>query len=259
MESRTNIKLNFTDQVFYCPKNLVNTYKNFEPLTTSLIQANADNKKCFIDIKANIGYFSVLAANALQNNSHIYSFEPMQDAYNILKKNTEKYNNCKSINLALGEKSEKVKFYSTIDYVNSGTTPSPFISNDLITQALVQQESLDLYAEKNGIPSFDLLKCDIQGDDICAIKGAKRLIENSPEAIIIVEWAPAWMKKAGFEAEDLIDILIDYDFKEITAVDDYTQKFYSVETMLDHFKSDKTGKRFCNLIASKKANHIRYT
>ena len=44
------------------PNDLVSTYTNFEPLTTRVIQALLQPLDRFLDVGANLGYFSVLAS-----------------------------------------------------------------------------------------------------------------------------------------------------------------------------------------------------
>ena len=56
---------------------------------------------------------------------------------------------------------------------------------------------------------------DIEGSEILAIQGAKRLIENSPNLKIVTEWNPEFLSRYGEPAE-LIDYLFSQGFSAYT-------------------------------------------
>lgn len=63
------------------------------------------------------------------------------------------------------------------------------------------------------------MKVDIEGGEPIAIEGMRRLIERSKELCIIVEFAPAHLRRAGTEPEALIRRLQALGFT-LHAIDD---------------------------------------
>jgi len=58
----------------------------YEPEITKFILKYLDKNDIFIDIGANIGYYSLLASNILEKNSNIYAFEPVKETYKRFEK-----------------------------------------------------------------------------------------------------------------------------------------------------------------------------
>lgn len=67
---------------------------------------------------------------------------------------------------------------------------------------------------------------------------------------MIVEWAPTWIANARFDGKALPEFLAALGFQNIV-VDDYLKKTMSVSEMEAEFRKETSGKRFCNVLASK--------
>ena len=61
--------------------------KNLEPSTTELLKHLLKRSDLFVDIGANIDYYSLLAVSILGTSGKVYSFEPSQQTYNRLREN----------------------------------------------------------------------------------------------------------------------------------------------------------------------------
>jgi FkbM family methyltransferase len=49
--------------------------------------------------------------------------------------------------------------------------------------------SLDEYAESNAIDNVDFIKVDVEGSEAFVVAGAKDLIKNSPDLVMMLEWS----------------------------------------------------------------------
>ncbi len=146
-----------------------------------------------IDAGANMGVFSVLAAN-LAPSGKVYSFEPTPETFELLKKNCEPYENIILKNMALGEATgqKNILYYKGSDGGNtiedSGRTV-PFggkKANVLITTI----DSLDLNR-------VDFIKMDIEGYEQRALRGAKETIRR---------YSPVISVSAYHHANDVVEI-----------------------------------------------------
>ena len=76
------------------------------------LKENLNDGDIAFDIGSNIGYTSILASRFVGKTGHVYSFEPINETYLILKKNIS-LNNCKNvtvINKALSNQIGEVEF-----------------------------------------------------------------------------------------------------------------------------------------------------
>lgn len=175
-------------------------YKHGLKLLPEDIIKGLDNKD-FIDCGAYIGE-SALIFEKEYNPNKIYSFEPILDNYKLLTENI-KINNLKkviAIQKGVGEKSTTIKFVSL--GVSSFISEKGDVEMDII--------SIDEYVEKNNL-SVGLIKMDIEGYELKALEGAKKIIKKfKPILLIGIYHNPEEL----FNTKQYIqDILPNYEFK----------------------------------------------
>ncbi len=73
-------------------------------------QIHINNFNIFIDIGAHLGFYSLIFSS---KNMKVYSFEPVLNNFEQLKKNQEdnKFNNMKIFNIALSDRKKKIKMW----------------------------------------------------------------------------------------------------------------------------------------------------
>ena len=59
----------------------------WEPFETSLIVSRLNTGDVFVDVGANIGYFTLIAASLVGDQGQVYAFEPDPENYRLLEKN----------------------------------------------------------------------------------------------------------------------------------------------------------------------------
>ncbi len=249
MSDLINIKI-YKNILMSTPRELEDTFIDFEPVTKKIITDNLKFGDNFIDVGANFGYFSLIAAHCVGSEGRVLAFEPSMQTFKILEHNTKNLKNIKLYNVALGSKKESKQFFHANDYVNSGFTKSPFQSDNEYSDQQLSVDTIDNILDSKQ-EKIDFIKCDVQGDDIEVLTGAKKTIARNKSLKLIVEWAPTWMKSAGYDILDLPKSLCSLGFKKLTVVDDWNKKISSVDEFIDEFKNEKSGKRFCNLFCEK--------
>jgi FkbM family methyltransferase len=119
------------------------------------------NKKTIIDIGANIGVFSIFAANS-QKNSHVYAYEPMSDSYDLLEENI-KLNGMEdrvhAFKQGVSGKREKRELFLGAGSPFHSLYPKKGDEKTLEIQCVTLE---DIF-EKNKIRQCDLLKMDCEG------------------------------------------------------------------------------------------------
>ena len=120
--------------------------------------------KVIFDIGGNIGITSIYLAS-LFPEALIYTFEPLQENFEILKKNTIQFKNIEVFNFGLGAKNGSFKLYLSDDKENYGGVS--FYSegegnmSEPYTECVVK--NVNDVIQDLGITSVDLIKIDTEG------------------------------------------------------------------------------------------------
>ncbi len=70
--------------------------------------------------------------------------------------------------------------------------------------------SLDDYVREKGITAIDVMKLDIEGSEVLALKGAKEIFKKRLVKQVICEFNPGWLPKMGSSVEELHETLSSY-------------------------------------------------
>lgn len=182
-----------TNQTSYVTQLLYwNGYKKFE--YSEIFEILTKNTTTFLDIGANIGFYSLLAAKA---NPRIktYAFEPAKGPKHFLTENIRINNFEKQIipiDLALSQSEGIIDFYEveSLKYKylrynlagegNAGTkkTSRNFIKNKVNTN------TLDNFINSNNIQNIDLIKLDTEGTEVDILKSGEECIKKFQPIII---------------------------------------------------------------------------
>lgn len=144
-------------------------------------------KSTFIDVGANIGYFTNLAASVC-HEGQVFAFEPIKRIYEQNNKSVKKNNftNVQLFNLACGSKNESSEIFMS----SSNMGGSSIIKNKLGLEGV----SGKTYREKisikkldevlKGIKKIDLIKMDVEGFEYYAFLGMKNSLKKFKPKIV---------------------------------------------------------------------------
>ena len=168
-----------------------------------------------VDIGANIGYYTLLAAKLVGSYGKVYAFEPGPSYYTFLKKNIEA-NRLSAIvepfRLAVGDTEKTATLF-----LRNPTASSLFDITSITTDktAIVDVISLDkFFGERNWVP-VDIIKIDIEGAEKIALEGMRSLVKRNPELKLIIEINPFCLDAAGISSEDLLMLLCELGFNKV--------------------------------------------
>ncbi len=146
---------------------------------------------CFFDVGANIGFHTLNASKFVEGSGKVVSFEPIPFTFKVLNENTNHLKNVDLVNMAVNDGSHSsidLKFYGP-GFTGMSTSGFPrYASSNKIKLPqpetfTVQTISIDQYVKEAGI-SPDLIKIDIEGGEMDALKGACNVISEFKPAII---------------------------------------------------------------------------
>jgi len=162
----------------------------YEKETLDEIRNNLFNGAVFIDGGANIGFYSILVSKIVGPRGKVICFEPTDSSYVYLIKNI-KINRRKNVIVekkAISDKDKNVflKINKNSEENSIVKVPKIRIKNrkDIIK---IQSITLDSYCKNKKLKKIDLIKLDIEGQELEAIKGSKNIIKNNKNIKIIFE------------------------------------------------------------------------
>lgn len=149
---------------------------------------------CVIDGGAYRGDFSMDIADRFPSAT-VYAFEPQKDSFLLLSSNTTGRKNIKPVNCALGEKRGEAILYKNISAMTNSLSQS---SNDALKyfegynnpvgKEQVTVVALADFLAEEGVKEVDVLKLDLQGHELSAIRGLKDRLDNVKLIYIEVEF-----------------------------------------------------------------------
>lgn len=211
--------------------------REFEPHETKLFLEQLRAGDVVLDIGANIGYYTLLAARKVGTDGCVYAFEPDPTNFSLLKQNVELngYGNVVLVNKAVGETSEDLKLY--LSDVNAGDhrTYASEVGRPAIT---IPCTSIDDYFRGQDRKA-DFIKMDIQGSECRALRGMQETLERCEQVKLTVEFWPYGLVRAGDSPQELIRLLELNRFK-LYDIDEKTDSVDPVDTadLLASYDSD---------------------
>ena len=179
----------------------------WEPYETSLLLRLLQPGDVFVDVGANIGYFSVLAASLVGEQGAVFSFEPDPNNYRLLCANMALNafdGNSVTVEAALSDLAGEGRLFLSED--NLGDHQVYVGDEERDSVPIVLQRGSDFLAAH--LDRLDLLKIDTQGSEFQVVQGLMPLLlrlQRKPR--IIVELTPHSLRQAGTTGRALIELL----------------------------------------------------
>ena len=144
-----------------------------------------------LDVGANIGLISLFASKIAGPGGHVLSFEPSPDVLALLRENTEGEKNIKVLPYGIGNADTLKSFAaqgtsSAASFVEDVTAINRrFLPDQPIEQVTVTMRKLDTLLDAALSPAPSLVKIDIEGFELEALKGADRLLSSIRPKLLI--------------------------------------------------------------------------
>jgi FkbM family methyltransferase len=156
-----------------------------------------------VDVGANIGIYTQLLSRWVGPTGLVHSFEPSPENFGRLQSATRKLANVRLSQSAVGESSRRTALYVS-DKLNVDHRAYP-PEGDSRPTVPIEMIALDDYF-KTG-ERVDLIKMDIQGYELHALRGASRVLADNPTIKLLFEFWPYGLKQAGSNWAELIGVL----------------------------------------------------
>lgn len=180
--------------------------KAWEKAETLFLQNSVKEGDWFIDIGANIGYYSLVASRLVGGTGKVLAFEPDPYNFSLLKRNIliNGLANVALSNVAVGQDDSTMILHKSD--TNFGDHRFAIRDNEENRIGVeVKIVTLDSQLPETIYEKNCVVKMDVQGHEPKVVKGMSSLIRSSGTKIIIVEFCPTLINLSGDQADELLD------------------------------------------------------
>ncbi|WP_420628066.1 FkbM family methyltransferase [Candidatus Leptofilum sp.] len=191
-----------------------------------------------LDIGAHVGYYSRRYAKILGENGRIFAFEPHPRTFATLQHNVKHLPQVTAVNLALAEHEGTAELHDYLMMSASGslhydeamvalqkaqtheTDIAPRIGQTFAAQTFtVRTTPVDDFLAAQEVERVDLVKMDIEGAEIGALRGMRQTIANSPNLKLIMEYNPQALKAFGHDPVAALQEIQSFGFAKVEAIE----------------------------------------
>ena len=188
----------------------------FEAQETAVFRALLRPGMTFVDVGGNWGYFTLLAASLVGKSGRVIAFEPDPRIHALLKDNIARNGLSHVTPLEIAASSETgtltLSGYQE-DTNNYGVSrvidPSSLENGGRpgIRTFTVAARQVDAVLDDLGVAGVDLLKMDIEGAEVFALRGMTNGLAAHRYRRIVLELHPALLKEHGQTAQEAFDLV----------------------------------------------------
>ena len=181
----------------------------------------------FIDVGANIGYFSLLASKLVGESGRVVAIEASPEIFNALQGNLarNRARNVRAVNVAATDRKGWVRLFRGPDSNIGRTTIREECGFEFECEAEAAPLSAILQPEE--VQNARLIKIDVEGAEWWVVAGMGPLLGSGRTDLeIVVEVQPGLLAQQGKRPEDLLGIFLNAGFCAYSLENDYSPLSY---------------------------------
>jgi FkbM family methyltransferase len=205
MDLGLRIRLHFDSElarVVYCD--------DFERTERLFLDAFLKPGDIFVDVGANIGLFSLIAALRVGYLGKVYAFEPAKVTYERLQKNVvlNGFRNVQCLHSALSDKPGQFPFYVSEEGFDAWNSFARPIAGTSFSKELIECLTWDRFARLHHlVGKVAMMKIDVEGWETRVLEGARETFSRDDAPLLQVEFTEAASTSAGSSCESLYRLL----------------------------------------------------
>jgi len=186
---------------------------DYEPLVRREIEKRLKPGDTFLDIGANVGFYSLVAAKVVGSRGKVYAFEPAPKTRALLENNLRlnRAKNVTAIPVALSEGAGEGELF--LDAKNNSGAASLRRSPNGGNAISVTLDTYDHFAAANALPKPALIKIDVEGAEVRVLKGMVDLLSRPGRPPVILEVSEWSLEAMGSSKDELFKLMISHGYK----------------------------------------------
>lgn len=189
---------------------LVLCFGEYEPTETRLVRDILQEGDTFVDVGANVGWYTVHAAKIVGPKGQVVAFEPEPSNLALLRRNVNA-NHLQNVTVegvGLSNSAGSFKLYLEKNNLGMHSLVEKHGGNRFITIPTVR---FDDYWHNKG--KIKLIKIDTEGAEGMILDGMRETIERNEALELIVEFAPRRLERSGYPPDKVLGDLYRSGFK----------------------------------------------
>jgi FkbM family methyltransferase len=166
---------------------------SYEPEESDWVRQHVGPGGVFVDVGANVGWFTTLALSLIGPTGAVISFEPSPIAFAILERSLRaaRQTHAVMVNAAVGCEFGEITLYLPL----SGPvhSPSAFESPGEFAGVTVPVVALDSFGPVSHLDSIDLIKIDVEGSEPNVVRGLAGLARSGRIRRVICKYNSWWL------------------------------------------------------------------
>jgi FkbM family methyltransferase len=183
----------------------------FEPRTTALIEAALLPGDIFVDVGANVGHYTLIAAAAVGARGHVHAIEASATTAERLRHTILRNDLFKSVSIhviAAADCPYKAALRAVGDDTSVGLRHIRPDGHDSIVEHVQAAPLDDVLADVRA----HVVKIDVEGADLRALIGMRRLLERARPRLVVAEAQDPLLGAFGDSVEAMDDYMRTLDY-----------------------------------------------
>nr|WP_167504417.1 FkbM family methyltransferase [Streptomyces malaysiensis] len=200
----------------------------WEPHMTRWLQRRLKPGDVFVDVGANIGYYSVLASRLVGGSGKVVAVEASPTFLRLLQRHARRNGcaNIRTVNAAVSDREELLTFILASSRNMGANSVVPYDGPAESTFEIAARPLPDLLTEDE-ITRARVIKVDVEGAEGGVVRGLVPLLDRvRPDAELTVEVTPQRMAELGDSVEELLAALTGHGFHVYRLTNDYAAGSY---------------------------------
>jgi FkbM family methyltransferase len=189
----------------------------YAPQETALVRARLSPGATFVDVGANWGYFTLLAAERVGPAGRVVALEPDPRLYAALRRNLERngwLDRVAALPVAAADRPGTGTLAGFDEHGgNFGLSRLSHSASGAGPAFAVAARPLDDLLDERGLDRVDLLKMDIQGGEALALAGLRRSLAAGRVRRLLLELHPAEIAEHGRSVAELVQELRGFGYR----------------------------------------------
>ena len=188
---------------------------DFERTERDFLKAYLRPGDIFVDVGANIGLFSLIAARLVGHSGKVYAFEPGGRTYERLTNNVNLngFNNLSSFPLALSDQDGRQPFFVSKDGFDAWNSFAIPVAGESFEHEEVRCETWDHFASEHSLlGKVTMMKLDVEGWEVRVLSGAEQTLRREDAPLLQVEFTDSVAAAAGSSCKELYMLLEDLGY-----------------------------------------------
>lgn len=200
----------------------------WEPRMTQWMQRRLGPGDSFVDVGANIGYYSILASRLVGPTGHVVAVEASAAFQDRIGQNA-RLNDCTNIRQVHAAASDKQQTLTFILASSANMGANSIVPWDGPVESTFDIEALplpDLLLDAE-VETARIVKVDVEGAEGSVVRGMAPLLDRlRPDAEVTVEVTPERMAQLGDDVDELLDTFRSRGFHVYRLANDYAAATY---------------------------------